>query len=297
MSLCPAHAPSSTSELLGWWTFDPLVIAALAGAGGLYVRGALRLWRSGRVRAVSRGRAAAYLTGLAVVALALLSPVDRVSDVLFSAHMAQHELLMLIAAPLVVIGRPLVPMLWALPRPARVRIGRLLQRGPVVGAWRIATAPLSALLLHALVRWVWHLPAAFDAALAHEPVHQLQHVTFFASAALFWWSLLHGRYGRAGYGIAVAFVFATALHSGLLAALLSLSDRPWYHAHELRTGAWGIDAASDQQRAGLLMWVPAGALMTATGLALLAAWLGEAERRVARSAHPGLNREPQENQT
>ncbi len=298
MTLCPAHAPHSAPELMTWWTWDPFIVAVLSIAGALYARGALRLWRArGAGHGVSRGRAASYLAGLAVLALALLSPLDQVSDVLFSAHMAQHELLMLIAAPLIVIGRPLVPMLWALPRRARVRAARALQKGPVAGAWRLVTAPAIALLLHALVRWIWHLPAAFDAALAHDWIHQIQHITFFASAVLFWWSLLHGRYGRAGYGIAVAFVFFTALHSGLLAALISLSDRPWYAAHELRTHAWGIDAVSDQQRAGLLMWVPAGALMTATGLALLAAWLGESERRIARSQHPGLNRPPQENET
>jgi putative membrane protein len=83
--------------------------------------------------------------------------------------------------------------------------------------------------------------------------------------------------------VAVAFVFFTALHSGLLAALLSLSDHPWYAAHAARTAAWGVDAVRDQQRAGLLMWVPASVLMTGIGLALLAAWLGECERRAARA--------------
>ena len=165
---------------------------------------------------------------------------------------------------------------------------RAVRRPAALRVWRFLTAPVVALVLHGLVRWIWHLPAAFEAALADERVHIVQHVTFFASAALFWWSLVHGKYRRAGYGIAVVFVFFTAMHSGLLAALLSLSDTPWYGSHALRTNAWGLDPVEDQQRAGLLMWIPGGVLLTSIGLAFLAAWLGAAGRRVAHSSHQGL---------
>jgi putative membrane protein len=155
--------------------------------------------------------------------------------------------------------------------------------------WRIASAPLVALLVHAVTRWLWHLPSAFEAALADERVHAFQHLTFFATALVFWWTLIHGRYGRGGYGVGVVFVFLTMLHSGLLAALLGLSDHPLYAAHAARTAGWGLDAVEDQQRAGLVMWVPAGVLMMSIGLAMFAAWLGQAARAIAGSPHTGLS--------
>jgi cytochrome c oxidase assembly factor CtaG len=278
----------SAAEVATWWTADPVVIGGLLVSGGLYARGLVRLWgHAGVGHGVQPWQAAAYACGLAVIALALLSPLDGASDVLFSAHMAQHELLMLIAAPLVVLGRPMIAMLWALPRRGRLRVIEGAHLRPIAGTWAVLTNPFVAVALHALARWVWHVPALFDAALADERVHLVQHASFLATAALFWWTLIAGRYRAAGYGVGVAFVFFTAIHSGLLAAMLSLSDHPWY-AHSIRTAAWGIDAIDDQRRAGLLMWVPAGVLMMGTGLALLAAWLGEAERRVRRGAFPSL---------
>lgn len=287
----PGHLhPPSIATWIGWWTWDPLVIAGLGLGAAIYATGVTRLWRaSGYRHGVTPARAVAYGAGLGVCALALLSPLDRASDVLFSAHMAQHELLMLIAAPLVVLGRPLVPALWTLPRRGRVGVGRALQRPGVAGAWRTLTSPVVALVLHAAVRWLWHLPVLFDAALADERIHAFQHLTFFASAAVFWWALIHGRYGRIGYGVAAAFVFFTMLHSGLLAAILALSDHPLYAPHAAATAGWGMDAMTDQQRAGLLMWIPGGIVMMAIGLAMFAAWLGQAARRVAGSRHPGLS--------
>jgi putative membrane protein len=235
-------------------------------------------------RGRQRPRAASYGAGIVAIALALLSPIDRASDVLFSAHMVQHELLMLVAAPLVVLGRPLAPAVWALPRGARVRLARAIRPARV---WRILTLPAIALALHAAVRLAWHVPALFDAALADERIHAVQHLSFFVTAVIFWSALIDGRYGRAGYGVGVAFVFFTMLYSGLLGAVLALGDHALY-AHAEPTLRWGLDPVDDQQRAGLLMWVPAGVIMTAVGLAILAAWLGQSAARVGRSAYPSL---------
>jgi putative membrane protein len=265
------------------------VTLGLGAAAALYTTGAARLWsEAGAGHGVLPRHALAYAAGIATLAVALLSPLDAASDVLFSAHMAQHELLMLVAAPLVVLGRPLVPLVWALPRRWRRGAMRALRSAPAARLGRVATAPLVALILHGLVRWLWHLPAAYDAALADERIHVVQHLTFFGTAVLFWWSLVRGRYGAAGYGVGVAFVFLTMLHSGLLAALISMAGDPWYTVHRDRSLAWGIDPLRDQQRAGLLMWIPVGVLMTATALALLAAWIGAAGRRARGSAHRGL---------
>lgn len=281
------HPPvDGIAPLFEGWSIDPLVILALVVAVTVYTIGAVRLWlHAGIAHGVRPWQAAAHGAGLTVIAIALLSPLDRASDVLFSAHMAQHELLMLIAAPLVVIGRPLAAVMWCLPRPWRARLARGRHT-----AWRMLTLPAVALLLHVATRLVWHIPAAFDAALASEAVHAFQHASFFATAVLFWWTLLHGRYGRVGYGVAVMFVFFTMLQSGLLAAMFGFADHPFY-AHAERTMAWGVDALRDQQRAGLVMWIPAGILMMGIGLAILAAWLGQAARAASASAHPALRGE------
>ena len=279
MSHPTEHVPR-LDEWIGWWTFDPLVIAGLAAGVSLYMCGALRMPRP------SPRRAAAYCAGILVAALALLSPLDGMSDVLFSAHMAQHELLMLIAAPLIVLGRPLEPALWALPRSARVRASHSMHPARV---WRVLTHPVIAIALHAVTRVLWHVPALFDAALADEGVHALQHVTFFATAVVFWWSLIYGRYGRLGYGVGVAFVFVTMMYSGLIGAVISLADHSLY-AHELPTQRWGIDPVEDQQRAGLLMWVPAAVIMMSLGLAIFAAWLGQSARLADRNSRHSSTR-------
>ncbi|MDY7227706.1 cytochrome c oxidase assembly protein [Hyalangium rubrum] len=276
------HPALTVSEVMGWWTWDPLVLGTLGLSAFLYVRGVRTLWRrAGTARGVRRWEVGAFALGWLTVAVALLSPLDRLSDLLFSAHMTQHELLMLVAAPLLVLGRPHLPALWALAPRARARVTGWMQHSGVRAVWRAVTGPFLVLLLHALARWVWHIPSLFQAALRSEAVHAVQHLMFFGTAALFWWALIRGRYGRVGYGVAVLFVFATAAHTSLLGALLTFARSVWYPIYEGRTQAGGLDALEDQQLAGLIMWVPAGALFIVVGLALFAAWLGEAERRVA----------------
>jgi cytochrome c oxidase assembly factor CtaG len=255
------------------------LVGALALAGG-YVLGLARLWgRAGAGAGIARWAAAASGLGWLALLLALSPPLAPFADLLFAAHMGQHELLMLVAAPLLVIGRPLLVLLWALPAAARERVAAPVRATVVQRAWRRLTRPLSVLLLQAAVLWGWHLRAPFEAALRHEGLHAVQHLTFFAAAALFWWSLVHGRFGRLGYGAGVLVVFATAMHSGLLGALLTVADVPWYPTHAARAVAHGASPAADQQLAGLLMWVPAGVLLTVAGLALFAAWLGQLGRR------------------
>lgn len=260
MSHPGAHVPELT-EWLGWWTFDPFVLLGLVAATGVYTLGLARM------SSPSLPRACAFYAGILTCAVALLSPVDHASDILFSAHMVQHELLMLVAAPLFVLGRPYVVTAWVLP--AR-RYATL---------WRYATLPPIALAAHAIARLVWHIPWLFDLALRHEWVHAIQHLTFFITAAMFWASLASGRYGRFGYGVGVAFVFCTLLYTGLLAALFTFAEHAYYAQPAV---AWGVDPVEDQQTAGLVMWVPAAIVMTASALAILAAWLGQLERQAER---------------
>jgi putative membrane protein len=251
----------------------PVALSAL-----LYALGRARLALRGRGRgdAVRPREALAFAAGLATVVGALVSPMDRLSERLFAIHMGQHELLMLVAAPLLVLGRPLVPFLLALPARWQPRALAVAQRAAVLRTWAFLTAPLVAVAVHALARWIWHVPALFDGALDHPSVHALQHLSFFLTAILFWWSVVHGRYGRAGYGVSVLAVLVTVAHTGLLAAILTLATSPLYRTYARLLGE---RALADQRVAGLVMWVPAGTLLAMIGLALLAASLGEAARR------------------
>ena len=253
------------------WKPDPFAASALALSAALYLIG---LWR---MRATPpRLEILAFAAGWSVLAIALLSPIATLSEFLFSAHMTQHELLMLVAAPLIAIGRPIVPMLFALPERRRSSIAA----GAGGAALRLASSPLFVVALHLIVVSIWHVPFLYDAAVLDDRIHLIQHVCFAGTAALFWWGLIRGRYGRLGYGTAVIYLFASALHNGALGALLTLAGRPWYPLYVQRAGA--IDPLGDQQLGGLIMWVPAGIAMTLFALAMFAAWLGEAERRRAR---------------
>jgi putative membrane protein len=208
---------------------------------------------------------------LLALAIALVSPLDRLSDDSFAAHMLQHELLMVVGAPAIAYGAAHLAAIWLLPAGWRR------------GAWRWAATPLAstaaACLVHAGTLWLWHLPLLFDAALQHEALHVVQHLSFVATGAWFWASLARGRYGRAGFGAAVVYLFATAVESGALGALLVFSPGVWYLIDAGALAAHGLTPLEDQQLAGLLMWVPASLIFAGAGLAFFAAWLRESGRR------------------
>lgn len=274
---------AGAAPALGPWDVAGL-LAAVAGAA-LYAAG---LWRIRRLPGGGRSAVpvpAAVACGLGWLALAaaLGPPLAPLADLLFAVHMGQHELLMLVAPPLMVLGRPLQVVLRALPRRLRGAVARAVRARVVAPAWRLVTAPAAVLLLQTAVLWLWHLPGAFEAALRHDGLHALQHVSFFTAAALFWWALVHGRFGRLGYGVGVVAVFLTALQSGALGALVAVADAPLYPTHALHAAALGEDPLADQQLAGLLMWVPAGVALLVGGLALFAAALGQAARRAEAS--------------
>jgi putative membrane protein len=196
--------------------------------------------------------------------------------------MVQHELLMALAAPLLVLGRPLEAWTWALPLATRRSLAWLAHHPALLGSWRALTEPLGAWTLHALALWIWHVPALFQHALENEGVHVLQHVSFFVSALFFWWSIL----GRPAHrnGTAIASLFTTMLHTGALGALLTFAPRVWYPDYGAAAAAFGLTPLEDQQLGGLVMWVPAGAAYVVAALAIVAGWLAPAGLRGARAA-------------
>ena len=191
--------------------------------------------------------------------------------------MAQHELLMTIAAPLLVLGRPLVPALFALPPGARRGASGWTQAPAFRRAWGRLTRPGTAWLLHAIAIWGWHLPRLYDATLTNDLVHTLQHLSFLGTALLFWWTVLHPSWS--GRGLAMLSLFTTMLHTGALGAILTVSSAVWYPAYAGTTQPWGLSPLEDQQLGGLIMWIPGGAAYLVAALALLGSSLRESERR------------------
>jgi cytochrome c2 len=197
--------------------------------------------------------------------------------------MAQHELLMAASAPLLVLGRPIVAFLWAVPMSWRRRLGAAAATRPVGTTWAFLTRPVVAWSVHAVAIWSWHVPALYQATLGSELVHTLQHVSFLGSALLFWWALLRGREGRLGLPTAIVYLFTTAVHTSLLGALLAFSSRPWYPIYQTGTSPWGLTPLEDQQLAGVIMWVPAGLAYLIAGLGVAGSWLREPRGRIATS--------------
>ncbi len=256
------------------WEFDPGVILLLAISALLYARGACGPRRTARLPV------ACFWCGWLVLAVALLSPLHELGESLFSAHMVQHEILMLVCAPLFVISRPLVPMLCGLPLRWRRGAGRWAKSRWVERIWRGLTAPAAAWWIHAAALWAWHAPPLFQATLASDSAHAAQHLSFLVAALLFWWSLFHA-HGRLGYGASVFYLFTTAVHTAILGALLTLAPSLWYPAYAGRTAAWGLTPLQDQQIGGLIMWIPAGLVYLAAGLYFCAQWLRQSDAAVA----------------
>lgn len=258
--LALAHADEGAAPA-DTWVFVGLLLAA-----GLYTAGSALLWRSAhRGAGVSEGRAACYFAGIAVLGGALAAPLDALGARLFSVHMVQHEMLMLGAAPLLVAGRPLPVFLWAFPARARLRIGAFVRMASMQGAWRALVRPFCAWSLHAVVLWAWHIPRLFQAGLESGTMHAWQHASFLASALLFW-SSLSGTAARGGHGTVVLSLFTTAIHTGILGALLTFSSHAWYSVYAGKAVAWGLTPLEDQQLGGLIMWVPAGFLFVLAGV-------------------------------
>lgn len=253
--------PAEPHDLWTAWGGEPLAVAGLLVALGWYLAGVRRLWaRAGRGRGVARWRVGCWLAGWLAAAVALVSPLDAMGGALFAAHMVQHLLLLLVAAPLLVLGEPLLSMLWAAPRAARRAAGAWWRRAVVLrAAWRILARPLVAWTLHVAAVLAWHVPGWYDAAERSDALHALEHASFLVTALLFWWVLAdrHPR-RRLGTGGAVLYLFAAAMASTLLGAAIALAPRPWYTAHYGTTAAWGLTPLEDQQLAGLIMWVPGG---------------------------------------
>jgi putative membrane protein len=269
-----AHDASSLVSNEAVWTYDPWVVAPLYLSGCLYLIGMRRLWRrAGAGRGLRHWQVACFWAGWLGIALALISPLHWLGERLFTAHMIEHTVLMVIGAPLIAAARPMDAMLWALSKRLRISIGSLGAAAARSPLWRSVSHPLGATALHAVAIWAWHMPFFYDFVLTSLLAHRLQHLSFLITAVLFWWSLLHGRLRERGHGLAVLCLFVTMVHTALLGALLTLSRRLWYSQQNTFAEVFGLTRLEDQQLAGLVMWVPMGLIYTVAALAIAAHWI------------------------
>jgi putative membrane protein len=243
------------------WNLDPLLIGALLTIGALYGAGA-------RLAGIAPRQQAFFYAGWLLTAAALISPLCNLSVALFSARVAQHMILTLVAAPLVVLGEPVL----ALTR----LFGRAAPRPPGNRSVALGTAAFAAAL------WIWHLPGPYDATLRSDAVYWAMHLTTFAAALLLWRGLLHPA-SCAGAGLVSG--VATAVQMTLFSCILSLAPSPLFVVHARTTQAWGLSPLTDQQLGGLIMWVPGGLLFTLYGVAAFAILLQRLGQRSAALRH------------
>ena len=267
------------AETLGAWDWAPDIAASLAVAIALYAVGWWRVPRQLRSN-LAPWRAWSFGGGLALIAIALLSPIDNLSESLFFMHMIQH-ILLLVSAPLLLLGAPLLPMRWALPGSIRRWLERFFADGQRPRrVFDFATHPIPAAILYLAAIGIWHNPAFYDAALANPELHELEHLIYLGTSFLFWWCIAYplGEGRRMGSWATVVYLLAPMLEGMAIGAALTFSSEPLYSSYVETPPAWGISPLQDQQLAGLLMWVPMSLLYNVPILILLVEAVQREER-------------------
>jgi cytochrome c oxidase assembly factor CtaG len=261
------------------WSLDPALVLVIATAT-LYRIGDRRTVTGPKGERRQRWRNAAFYTAIALVVIALNSPLEALSAQLFWAHMVQHVLLLVVAPPLIVLSRPWVRLWRALPLDTRRSLGRSLALGartaPLRWASRGLGRPAPSFVLFAVVLLAWHLPALFDATLRSGALHALEHALFFSTALMLWKQVIHSPPLHASLSAParVGYVIGAMVVSWVLAVVLALAPHPLYaqYAHEAgRPG--GISAMADQQIAAGIMWVPGSIAFVIVIFAYVHRWL------------------------
>jgi putative membrane protein len=275
------HATSAAS-----WSPDPLVVLSVGALGWAYALGWTRLRATARgSRLVPPWRAATFVVGLVTVVVALMSPVEALSSDFLSAHMGQHLLLVTVAAPLIVLGMPALPVALAMPNAWRRKAHRLGAAPPARVARRILTQPLTVWTLHVVALWAWHVPALYEAGVRSDVAHAVEHASFLGTAVLFWWVLMERSAScrrLLAPGTDVLYVVTAGIQGAALGALLTFASAPLYQVYVERASLHGVSALNDQQLAGLIMWIPAGVVYLAAAALLFVRWLRSVEEQTER---------------
>jgi cytochrome c oxidase assembly factor CtaG len=279
--IVPATVHPSSADVLRSWRFDPLVVAATILAGFLYLLAVRRVWRRRGRSAFPRSRAVCFVGGLAAVVLAMESPIHTYSGLLLSVHMAQHLVLTMVAAPLLVLGAPVTLSLEATSTRTRRRFLLPVLHGRTV---TVVGSPLFGWAAFAVVMWGAHSPSLYDAALVNEGVHTLEHAAFLSSALLFWWPVvgLDPNPARLSHPGRLLYLFLAMPVMAILGLAIYSSDRLLYPHYAVASPLIGASPIADQHLAGALMW-EGGMLVMVVALALvLLDWMRRDEREAER---------------
>jgi putative membrane protein len=245
------------------WNFDHHLIGGLVAILALYLIGLIRF--AGPGPNIPNWRRAAFVAGWAITTAALVSPLCALSVSLFSARVGQHMILSLVAAPLVMLGRPGLALarLWP-------EAGRALSSSRPL---RVLRSTAGSATVFALALWFWHAPGPYDATFASSGVYWLMHLTVFGAALAVWNVLLDARVAGTVPALTVGAV--STLQMTFLGAIITLTPHLLYAPHVLTPYAWGLTQASDQQLGGLIMWVPGCTIFLAVTLLTLGRAMSE----------------------
>lgn len=275
--LAHERVPLAPHDLPAAWNLELLLVLALAIPLVVYGRSVRGWWTEhGRGAVITPRQVAAFGGAVGCLVLALVSPLDALSGALFSAHMVQHLLLTLGAAPLLLLGRAHVAVAAVLPLSQRRRWSR---RGARALRWAGPRALVAAVLVHVIIVLAWHVPTLYDLAVDAPWIHAMEHATLLVSAVVFWGAV--GATGRRPVPAAGIAIFVASFTFVLLAALLTSAQEPWYAAHVGSAAAFGLTPVQDQHLAAAIMWVPGGIVYLAAGAAAIVRWIRSDERDVA----------------
>lgn len=256
--------------ILSRWSWDPSLVYVVPAAV-LYALGSRP--KAGRPSVL---QAAAFYTGLLSIVIAVDSSIDAYADELLWVHMLQHIILLTVAPPLILLGRPWPTMWRALPLHARTVLARGVARSRLAAPLRALAAPLAAWMLFNAAIVVWHIPSAYDLTERNGAVHAAEHAMFFFFGLLFWARVIDTGPLRPhlGWPARIAYIVGAMTVGWVLAIVFVVAPEPIYqHYAELRSRPGGISALTDQQLAGGMMWVGGSIAYTIALLIGLYKWV------------------------
>jgi putative membrane protein len=262
------------SVVLLSWAWRPEIILTLGLAATVHLVGRWRLKRRGGGRLVQPWRSISYLAGLAILWIALMSPIDVLSGQFFFMHMIQHLMLVMIAPPLLLIANPMPIMMWGLPASLRREIGRWLRpESPVRRMVRSLTPPGLVWLYFVAVLVGWHDPRLYNLTLEIELVHDLEHLTFFGTAVLFWWHVIGSAphiHRRLSLGVRIGYALSVVPVNALTGIAIAFASEPIYEYYITVPRPGGITVVQDQMLGGVIMWIPGSMMYLIAALILIA---------------------------
>jgi cytochrome c oxidase assembly factor CtaG len=277
----PAEPPTPVTLLLGW-TFEPIPTLGIAVAVGWWWWAVRRVNAAHPGNPVPRRRTVAFLFGMLAIAFALVSGIGRYDTSLFSVHMVQHVLLMLVGAPLLALAAPVTLVLRLSSSATRRRWLLPILHSRFV---RFIAHPVTAWVMFAVMMWGTHFSPLFNASLEDPLVHDLEHVLFLVGAALFWWPAVavDPAPWRMSHPARIGYLFTQMTQNTFLAVVILNASVVLYPHYTTLVRPWGIGALDDQRLAAGIMWIAGDAVFLTAILVAVAGWMRAEERDTVRS--------------